>query len=160
MQIEDGKAVFFHYTLKNNENQVIDSSEGREPLAYIHGSNTIVRGLEAELSGKVAGDKFLVKVPPERGYGLKMDNQIQTVPMSYFEDIEKVEPGMKLQVQTKDAISMIAVTKVEGDQVTVDGNHPLAGVELNFDVEIVSVRDATEEEVEHGHIHGPGGVPH
>ena len=160
MQIVDDTAVMIHYTLKNNAGEVLDSSEGDEPLAYIHGQGNIVEGLEKALAGKEAGAKLKVKVSPEEGYGERDKSRVQVVPKDAFEDAEEVKPGMRFQAQTDDGMAIVTVTAVSGADVTIDANHPLAGETLNFEVEVVSVRNCTKEELTHGHIHGPGGHHH
>jgi FKBP-type peptidyl-prolyl cis-trans isomerase SlyD len=133
---------------------VLDSSEGAEPLTYLHGAGNIIPGLEKALVGKVEGDTQQVTVQPAEGYGEVMSELMQTVDKAAFQGVESVEVGMSFEAQTSDgSVQHIVVSKVDGDQVTVDANHPLAGVVLNFDVEIVSVREATEEEISHGHVH-------
>ncbi|CAM3450245.1 FKBP-type peptidyl-prolyl cis-trans isomerase [Halomonas lysinitropha] len=160
MQIGQNSVVAFHYTLTNDEGEVLDSSEGREPLTYLHGAGNIIPGLEKQLEGRGTGDKLQAKVSPEEGYGEVQAQLVQEVPRDAFQGVESVEPGMQFQAQTEGGPLMVTVTKVEGDTVTVDGNHPLAGQPLNFDVEIAEVREASEEEVEHGHVHGEGGHEH
>ncbi|WP_018142053.1 MULTISPECIES: peptidylprolyl isomerase [unclassified Thioalkalivibrio] len=160
MQVAQNAVVAIHYTLTNDAGEKIDSSEGREPLAYLHGNGQLVPGLERELEGKAAGDKVQAKVAPAEGYGEKIDAMVQEIPMDAFQGVESVEPGMQFQAQTENGPLTVTVTKVEGDTATVDGNHPLAGETLNFDVEIVEVREASAEELEHGHAHGEGGHQH
>ena len=160
MQIAQNSVVAFHYTLTNDAGEVLDSSEGREPLTYLHGAGNIIPGLEKELEGRAAGDKLNATVSPAEGYGEKQDQLVQEVPRDAFQGVESIEPGMQFQAQTQGGPLMVTVTQVGGDTVTVDGNHPLAGQTLNFDVEIASVREASEEEVEHGHVHGEGGHEH
>ncbi|MGM0982382.1 MAG: FKBP-type peptidyl-prolyl cis-trans isomerase [Pseudomonadota bacterium] len=160
MQIGQNSVVAFHYTLTNDEGEVLDSSEGREPLTYLHGAGNIIPGLEKQLEGRGTGDKIQAKVSPEEGYGEVQAQLVQEVPRDAFQGVENVEPGMQFQAQTEGGPLMVTVTQVEGDTVTVDGNHPLAGQPLNFDVEIAEVREASEEEVEHGHVHGEGGHEH
>ncbi|MGC3873999.1 FKBP-type peptidyl-prolyl cis-trans isomerase [Halomonas sp. GXIMD04776] len=160
MQIAQNSVVAFHYTLTNDAGEVLDSSEGREPLTYLHGSGNIIPGLEKELEGRENGEKLQVTVTPEEGYGENQPALVQEVPRDAFQGVESVEPGMQFQAQTQGGPLMVTVTSVEGDTVTVDGNHPLAGQKLNFDVKIAEVREATEEEVEHGHVHGEGGHQH
>ncbi|GHE20048.1 FKBP-type peptidyl-prolyl cis-trans isomerase [Halomonas urumqiensis] len=160
MQIAQNSVVAFHYTLTNDAGEVLDSSEGREPLTYLHGAGNIIPGLEKELEGRAAGDKLTATVEPAEGYGEKQDQLVQEVPRDAFQGVEGIEPGMQFQAQTQGGPLMVTVTQVEGDTVTVDGNHPLAGQTLNFAVEIDSVREASEEEVEHGHVHGEGGHEH
>ncbi|SFU40542.1 FKBP-type peptidyl-prolyl cis-trans isomerase [Halomonas korlensis] len=156
MQIEQNSVVAIHYTLTNDAGEVLDSSEGREPLTYLHGAGNIIPGLEKELEGHAAGEKVHATVAPEEGYGEKQSQLVQEVPRDAFQGVESVEPGMQFQAQTEGGPLMVTVTQVEGDTVVVDGNHPLAGQTLNFDVEIAEVRPASEEEVEHGHVHGEG----
>ena len=160
MQVAQNAVVAIHYTLTNDAGEKIDSSEGREPLAYLHGNGQLVPGLERELEGKAAGEKVQASVPPAEGYGEKIDAMVQEIPMEAFQGVESVEPGMQFQAQTENGPLTVTVTKVEGDTATVDGNHPLAGETLNFDVEIVEVREASAEELEHGHAHGEGGHQH
>lgn len=160
MQIAQNSVVAFHYTLTNDAGEVLDSSEGREPLTYLHGAGNIIPGLEKELEGRESGEKLQVSVNPEEGYGETQPALVQEVPRDAFQGVANVEPGMQFQAQTQGGPLMVTVTKVEGDTVTVDGNHPLAGQKLNFDVEIAEVREATSEEVEHGHVHGEGGHQH
>ena len=152
--IGDNLVVSMHYKLTDNEGNVLDSSEGSEPLTYLHGAGNIIPGLEKALVGKVEGDTQQVTVEPAEGYGEVMPELTQTVDKAAFQGVESVEVGMSFEAQTSDgSVQHIVVTKVDGEQVTVDANHPLAGVVLNFDVEIVSVREATEEEISHGHVH-------
>ncbi len=160
MQIAQNSVVAFHYTLTNDAGEVLDSSEGRDPLTYLHGAGNIIPGLEKQLEGRTNGDKLTVAVEPNEGYGEVQPALVQEVPRDAFQGVEEVQPGMQFQAQTQEGPLMVTVTKVEGDTVTVDGNHPLAGEKLNFDVEITEVREATEDEVSHGHVHGEGGHEH
>jgi FKBP-type peptidyl-prolyl cis-trans isomerase SlyD len=155
------KVVLIHYTLKNDSGEVIDSSSGGDPLAYIHGQGNIIPGLEKALEGKQSGDKVNVSVEPSEGYGERDDSLVQQVPRRAFGGAPNVQPGMQFHAQTSQGHTrVVTVTRIQGDMVTVDGNHPLAGENLHFDVEVTEVRDATEEELEHGHVHGPGGHHH
>jgi FKBP-type peptidyl-prolyl cis-trans isomerase SlyD len=160
MQIADNTAVLIHYTLKSDTGEVLDSSEGDEPLAYIHGQGDIVEGLEKALAGKTKGAKLSVKVSPAEGYGEREAERVQTVPRAAFEDGVTIEPGMRFQTRTPDGVAIVTVTNVSGTDVTIDANHPLAGENLNFEVEIVDVRACTPDELAHGHIHGDGGHHH
>ncbi len=160
MQIAANKVVSMHYTLTNEQGEKLDSSRGHEPLAYIHGTGNIIPGLEKALEGKQAGDKLNVRVAPEDGYGLRDDALIQAVPRRMFKGMGDLKVGMRLHAQSDHGQRVVRITHLAGDMVTVDGNHELAGQALNFDVEITDVRDATEEEMEHGHVHGPGGHHH
>jgi FKBP-type peptidyl-prolyl cis-trans isomerase SlyD len=161
MQIAQDKVVLIHYTLTDDGGKVLDSSSGGDPLAYLHGQGNIIPGLEKALEGKQAGDKLNVRVEPSEGYGVRDDSLVQQVPRRAFGSVSKVEPGMQFHAQsTQGQMRVVTVTHVQGDMVTVDGNHPLAGEVLVFDVEVAEVRDATGEELEHGHVHGPGGHHH
>ncbi|BBB25884.1 FKBP-type peptidyl-prolyl cis-trans isomerase [Amphritea japonica] len=160
MQIADNKIVLIHYTLTNLDDEVMDSSDGGEPLAYLHGKGNIVPGLEKELLGKQAGDKVNVEVSPEEGYGELNEELIQEVDRAAFEGVEAIEVGMRFMAQTAWGQQPVVVTAVTEESVIVDGNHPLADQTLKFDVEVVEVRDASEEELEHGHAHGAGGHHH
>ncbi len=160
MQIAENTAVSFHYTLTNDQGEVLDSSSGREPLAYLHGAGSIVPGLENAMEGKAAGDKFEVKVPAAEGYGERHEGMIQSVPRSAFQGVEQIEVGMQFQARGPQGAMSVTVAAVNDDEVTVDGNHPLAGENLNFSIEVVSVREASAEELSHGHVHGPGGHQH
>jgi FKBP-type peptidyl-prolyl cis-trans isomerase SlyD len=160
MSIETNHVVSIHYTLKDDAGEVIDSSLGGQPLAYLHGHGNLVPGLERELTGKSAGDKLLVKIPPVDGYGEHDPQLVQRVPRRALKGVANVRVGMRLQAQTGHGPKPVTVTHITGDMVTLDGNHPLAGKHLNFDVEIAAVRPATEEELSHGHVHGPDGHHH
>ena len=154
MQITQNTVASIEYTLKDNEGQVLDTSEGREPLTYLHGSGNLVPGLEAALEGNGEGDAVSVTVEPAEGFGDRDENLIQQVPKSAFEGVESIEAGMRFQASDESGQGrIVTVTEVADDEVTVDANHPLAGVPLNFDVNVVEVRAASEEEVEHGHVH-------
>lgn len=152
--IGDNVVVSIHYKLTNNAGDLLDSSEGGQPLSYLHGVGNLIPGLEKELQGKSAGTSMQVSVAPEEAYGPVHDALIETVPREAFQGVATIEPGMAFEAASQDGQSRrIVVTEVNGDEITVDGNHPLAGVELNFDVEVVEVRDATPEEIAHGHVH-------
>lgn len=160
MQIAANCVAYIHYTLKDESGGVIDSSSGGEPLAYLHGAGNIVPGLEKALEGKLAGAKLSVKVAPDEGYGVRDEALVQQVPRRSFQGVRDLKPGMRFHAQTQQGPVAVTVTQVLGDMVTVDGNHALAGVALNFDVEVTKVREATPEELMHGHVHGPGGHHH
>jgi len=154
MQIAKHKAVSIDYTLTNDAGEVLDTSKGQEPLSYIHGVGALITGLENAIEGKAAGDHINVSIQPEDAYGLRDDTLVQTVPREAFGGVEELEEGMCFQASDDQGPQTIMITKIEGDEVTVDANHPLAGMPLNFDVQVVAVRDATKEELEHGHTHG------
>lgn len=160
MQIANDVVVSIEYTLTDDQGTVIDSSVGGEPLTYLHGAGNIIPGLEGALEGKKVGDSFKVSVPPAEGYGEKDEGLLQVVPRGMFQGVDQVEVGMQFHAQTDHGMQVITVAGVEGDNVTVDGNHPLAGQNLNFDVKVVDVRVASSEELEHGHVHGAGGHHH
>lgn len=160
MQAAENSVVSIHYTLTNTRGDVLDSSRGGDPLVYLHGAGNIIPGLEKALAGKQAGDKLNVSVAPAEGYGERDDSLVQQVPRRAFQGVAQIEPGMSFQAQSSQGPMRVTVTAVTGDMVTVDGNHPLAGETLNFDVEITEVRAATLEELAHGHVHGPGGHHH
>ena len=161
MTIKDNSAVSFHYTLTDDDGQQLDSSVGKEPLAYLHGAGNIIPGLENALTGKAVGDAMTVAVSAAEGYGEVQKELIQDVPRSSFQGIDEIEIGMQFEAQTGQGGAVpVTVTAVTDETITVDGNHPLAGKNLNFDVTIEAIRDATEEELEHGHVHGPGGHHH
>lgn len=160
MEIADQRVVVMHYTLTNSQGEVLDSSQGNEPLTYLHGAGNIIPGLEKALVGKQAGDKLTVQVQPAEGYGERRAELVQQVPKRAFQGVNDIKPGMSFQAQGQHGPMRVMVTHVVGDMVTVDGNHPLAGEVLNFDVEVAEVRAATAEEMQHGHVHGPGGHHH
>ena len=152
--INDNLVVSMHYKLTDDDGKVLDSSEGSEPLVYLHGAGNIIPGLEKALVGKVAGDSLQVKVEPAEGYAEVMPDLMQTVDKAAFQGVESVEVGMMFEAKGPDgSVQHIIVKKVDGDEVTIDANHPLAGVTLNFDIEIIGVREPTEEEANHGHTH-------
>lgn len=156
MQITKNTVASIHYTLRDNEGTIIDSSDGRDPLHYLHGAGNLIVGMEEGLEGKSKGEKLNLKISPEKGYGEKDENLVQRVPHAAF-GAQEVKEGMRFSTNQG---GVVTVTHVGLDSVTVDGNHPLAGVELNFDVEVMDVRNATSEEISHGHVHGPGGHHH
>ena len=160
MQIADHSVVSFHYTLTDDQGTVIDSSAGREPLTYLHGAGQIVPGLEKEMAGRAAGDQFKVDVAPEEGYGARHAELEQQVPREAFQGVEDIQPGMQFQGRGPQGVINVTVTKVDGDKVHIDGNHPLAGKPLHFAIEVTGVREASEEELSHGHVHGAGGHHH
>jgi FKBP-type peptidyl-prolyl cis-trans isomerase SlyD len=154
------RVVTIHYTLKDDSGAVLDSSAGGEPLAYIQGHGNLVVGLEKALEGKPAGVSVAVVVPPEEGYGKHDAGLIQRVPKRSLQGAGEIKKGMQFQARTDDGMRLFTVTAIVGDMVTLDGNHPLADQTLHFDVEVVGVRAATADELEHGHVHGAGGHHH
>ena len=157
MAIATDSVVTFHYTLKDEDGTVLEHSDPAEPLAYLHGHGHIIPGLEKELNGRSSGDALTVTVQPAEGYGEYDENLVQRVPRRALHGISDIRAGLRLQAQTEQGPRAVTVTQVAGDMVTLDGNHPLAGKKLQFEVRIEDVRPATEAELEHGHVHGPGG---
>ncbi|WP_440997510.1 FKBP-type peptidyl-prolyl cis-trans isomerase [Arhodomonas sp. SL1] len=153
MQIAKDKVVAIDYTLKGDDGEVLDASPEGQPLNYLHGAGNIIPGLENALEGKATGDDVSVTVEPEEAYGERDDRLQQEVPMEMFQGVDQVEPGMRFQAQTQAGTQIVTVASVDGETVTVDANHPLAGQTLNFEVKVADVREATEEELEHGHVH-------
>ena len=153
MQISNHKVVSFHYTLTNDAGETIDSSVGGDPLAYLHGEANIIPGLESALEGKAVGDKLNVSIEAADAYGEYNPALTEVVPSSMFEGVDNIEAGMEFQAETSEGVQVVRIAEVDGDNITVDGNHPLAGQRLNFDVEIADIREASAEELEHGHIH-------
>ncbi|MFT7588336.1 MAG: FKBP-type peptidyl-prolyl cis-trans isomerase SlyD [Limisphaerales bacterium] len=160
MKITNNHVVGIEYKLTNDGGETLDTSEEREPLYFIYGNGHIIVGLEEALDGKEKGAKFDVKIPPMKGYGERQEEMVQKVPRDQFPADAEIEVGMQFRADTPEGPVMITVKETGSETVTIDGNHPLAGETLNFDVEIVDVREASAEELEHGHVHGPGGVEH
>lgn len=161
MIIENDKVASIDYTLTNDAGETLDTSIGREPLSYIQGHHNIIPGLEKALDGKTAGEKLTVTVPPEEAYGTSNPSSIQTVAKDVFQGVDNIDVGMQFQSQSEEGHPVVVtVTKIDDDQITIDGNHPLADMTLTFEVEIKEVRDASEEELSHGHVHGPEGHKH
>lgn len=157
MKIQKNSVVSFHYALTDDEGKNLDSSSGGDPLAYLHGAGNIIPGLEKALEGKSAGDSLKVPVVAAEGYGEVQQELIQEVPKTAFQGVDAIEVGMQFEAQTSQGGTVpVTVTAVTDEMVTVDGNHPLAGVNLNFDVSIEAVRKATEEEIAEGHSHDSG----
>lgn len=160
MKIDGSKVVTFHYTLKDEEGAQMESSRESQPMSYLHGAQNIIPGLEKAMQGKQAGDEFEVTVEPAEAYGERNEGNVQRVPAKHFKDPRRLERGQLVSLQTRNGPVQAVVIKVGRFNVDLDTNHPLAGKSLTFEVEITDVRDATEEEVTHGHVHGPGGVDH
>jgi len=160
LNIEKNRVVTLHYTLLDEQGNVVESSNGRAPLTYLHGKGNLIPGLERALAGKTAGDKLDVTVAPEQAYGPRDERLVQVVPRHRFGSGEGLAAGMQVRTNGPQGPRVVTVVKVERDFVTVDGNHPLAGRTLRFSVEVEDVRKATHEEVSHGHVHGPGGHHH
>jgi FKBP-type peptidyl-prolyl cis-trans isomerase SlyD len=160
MSIAQDQVVSIQYTLRNEAGEVLDSSADGEPLTYLHGHGNLIAGLERELTGRNSGDKLQVKIAPAEGYGEYDAGLVQRVPRRALKGVAHVHVGMRLQAQTEHGARAVTVTQLTGDLVTLDGNHPLAGQHLNFEVEVGEVRAATAEELAHGHVHGLDGHHH
>lgn len=157
MTIQNNSVVSIHYTLKNKGGELLDSSTEGDPLIYLHGHQNIIPGLENALLGKNKGDKFSVSIDPENAYGERNEDLVQTLKKEQFESNENIEEGMRFQAETPTGnIMILTVKEVRDNEILVDGNHDLAGVQLNFDVEVKEIREATEEEITHGHVHQKG----
>lgn len=160
MAIEKNKVVSLHYTLTDADGQELESSRQRDPMTYLHGASNIIPGLEKALEGKDKGESFAVSVQPDEAYGARNEQNTQRISSKHFKGAGRLSPGQVLQLQTRNGPMQVTVVKVGRFNVDVDANHPLAGKTLTFDVEVTDVRDATQEEISHGHAHGPGGVDH
>jgi FKBP-type peptidyl-prolyl cis-trans isomerase SlyD len=160
MSIAPDQVVSIHYTLRDEAGEIIDSSSAGEPLVYLHGHGALIPGLERELTGKNTGDRLKVNIAPADAYGEYDRELVQRVPRRALKGVANVTVGMRLQAQTAQGARAVTVTHLSGDLVTLDGNHPLAGKNLHFEVEVAAVRAATAEELEHGHVHGPGDHHH
>jgi FKBP-type peptidyl-prolyl cis-trans isomerase SlyD len=158
VHIDKNRVVTLNYTLRDEQGVVLDSSDGRGPLSYLHGKGNIIPGLEQALAGKVEGDRIEVTVAPEQGYGPRDERLVQIVPRNKFSHDANLTPGMQARADGPQGPRMVRIARVDRDFVTVDGNHPLAGRTLHFSVEVAGVRKATHQEVSHGHVHGPGGA--
>ncbi len=160
MTIQDKKVVSFHYTLTNQDGEQMETTRDKEPMTYLHGAKNIIPGLESAMAGKSVGDEFQVTLEPADAYGEKKEANIQRISSKHFRFPKKLKPGQIVSLQTRKGPVQVTIVKVGRFNVDVDSNHPLAGQALTFDVEVSTVRDATEEEISHGHAHGPGGVDH
>lgn len=159
-KIDNNLVVSIHYTLKDDQGNILDQSTEGFPLPYLHGAGNIIPGLENALLGKTVGDKFSVNIPAAQAYGEYNPELVETVPAEMFQGVDKIEVGMQFQAQTDHGVQIVTVKAIEDNQIVVDGNFPLAGQDLNFDVEVIEIREASAEELEHGHVHGVGGHHH
>lgn len=159
MQIDKHAVATIDYTLIDDTGEVLDSSRGQDPLSYIHGVGSLIPGLEQALEGKEAGDSISVTIPPENAYGERNEDLVHVVERGQF-GVDDLQTGMRFRVQSEVGEQVVVVTNIDGDDVTVDGNHPLAGETLKFEVDVKAVREASPEELDHGHAHGPGGHGH
>lgn len=160
MKIAARTVALIDYTLFDPQGNVLDSSEGAEPLAYLHGAGNIIPGLEKALEDKQAGDALRVTIPAAEAYGERDDQALEVIKRSQIQMDGEVEVGMQLHAHGPHGAQILTVVDVDGDEITLDANHPLAGVDLTFDVKVVTVRDATVEELAHGHVHGADGHDH
>lgn len=160
MVVGDRTVVSFHYTLTDESGEQVESSRGRAPLSYLHGFRNILPGLEKALEGHGAGDEIEVTLPPEQAYGERQADKIQRIPAKRFKGQGRLQPGQVVSTRTARGPLQAVVVKVGRFNVDVDTNHPLAGKTLTFSIEITDVREATSEELAHGHAHGPGGAEH
>ena len=160
MTIQNKKVVSFHYTLTDQDGEQMETSRDKEPLTYLHGAQNIIPGLESAIAGRSVGDEFQVTLEPADAYGEKKEANIQRISSKHFKFPKKLKPGQIVGLKTRNGPVQVTVVKVGRFNVDVDSNHPLAGQVLTFDVEISAVRDASKEEIAHGHAHGPGGVDH
>ncbi len=160
MTITANSVVQFHYTLKDATGAQMESSSGSEPMTYMHGHNSLLPGLEQALDGKNQGDKFSITLEPAQAFGELMPDSELRVPLSQLRGSKKWEPGMQAVIQTPQGHQQVTIIKVGHTMATVDTNHPMAGKTLMFDIEVASVREASAEEMAHGHAHGPGGHHH
>lgn len=159
MKIEKNSVVHFHYSVSQPGMPQMESSHDRDAMAILIGHGNIIPGLEEAMMGREAGEKFSITISPDQAYGERQEGLNQRVPRKHFKNT-KIEPGMKVVLPTSMGPRPMTVLKVGVSVVDVDLNHPMAGMTLEFDTEIVSVREATAEELEHGHVHGDGGVQH
>ena len=160
MKIAEESVVTIHFTLKNDKGSTLESSRGDRPLAYIHGMGQMIPGLEDALTGKAKGDKVDVRLRPDQAYGERDEEMMQSIPKSEFDSVAQLKVGEQVEVNSDSGPMVLTVIEMKNDHIVVDGNHPFAGMSLHFDVEIMDVREATAEELEHGHVHGPGGHHH
>lgn len=161
MTIAEHKVVTIHYKVVDSDSgEVLDSSENGEPMTYLHGASNIIPGLEQALEGRAVGDEFEVTVAPAEAYGERSEDRVQQVPKAAFQGMDQIEVGMAVTAQTDQGSINLVITAIDEDTVTVDANHPLASKSLTFNVSVKDVRDASEEELDHGHVHGAGGHQH
>lgn len=160
MKIESETVVSFHYTLRDENGKELETSRGSEPSVYLHGANNIIRGLETAMTGRESGDVFTVSLAPAEAYGMRNPDKMQRVPVKHLAFRGKLEAGKVVQLNTAEGMRAVTVVKAGRHSADIDANHPLAGQTLTFEVEIVDLRPATQEEISHGHAHGPGGHHH
>lgn len=160
MRIEENRVATLNYTLKDDQGKVLDSAEDGG-FAYLHGAANIVPGLEQALQGKSTGDEFSIRIEPAQGYGERDESMTQVVSRDMFDSDEKIKVGMQFHAESPDGQALaVTVIKISDNEIIVDGNHPLAGVQLNFEIKVLEIREASKVELEHGHVHAPGGHAH
>jgi len=153
MKIQKDRVAYFHYTLRDQANEMLDSSQGEDPLGYIHGHENLIPGLEQALEGKQAGDTFQVTVEPDDAYGQRDEGLVETIEREQFEGVDEIEVGMRFRTESDDGDQIVTVTDINDEIITIDANHPLAAEKLTFEVEVTEVREATDAERQHGHVH-------
>jgi FKBP-type peptidyl-prolyl cis-trans isomerase SlyD len=153
MKIENDLVASIDYTLKDDKGTVLDTSDGREPLSYLHGAGNIIPGLENELQGREEGESFSAEIDPENAYGTYTDTMIFSVTKDKFDDPSQVQQGLQFQAEINGQPRICTVSQIDGEDVEIDANHPLAGMTLHFDVTVRDVREPTAEELDHGHVH-------
>jgi FKBP-type peptidyl-prolyl cis-trans isomerase SlyD len=160
MTVQKSRVVTIDYTLTGEDGAVLDTSSGQEPLSYIHGTGSIISGLEAALEGKSPQDQLAVCVAPQDAYGLRDESFVFPLPRKQFREVEDLAVGMQFQLLDEEVERVATVVRINDREVIVDANHPFAGMTLRFEVTVVSVREATEEELSHGHVHDGDGHSH
>ncbi len=161
LTIQKNHVVSIDYTLKNDEGKVLDTSSGRDPMTYLHGVGMLIPGMENALEGKSEGDDFSISIAPADAYGDRNDSLLHKVERKELAHLPDLELGMELQVKTNDGSPLVmTIVDLSDETVVLDGNHPLAGMTLNFAIQVRNIREATQEEISHGHVHGPGGHHH
>lgn len=154
MLVSKDKVVTFHFTLRNGNGEIIDSSAGHDPLPYIQGSGQLIAGLEKEMEGKSVGDAFEVHLTSAEAYGERREDLKDVIPRDAFGEVEALEIGMQFYADGPEGPVVLTITDMDGDNISVDANHPLAGENLHFSIEITEIREASSEELAHGHVHG------
>lgn len=160
MQVEQNTVVTFHYTIKDEAHTLLETSDDNEPITYLHGSEGVLPALQEAMLGKTLNDQITVTLPPEKAYG-EYNAELQTrISAKYLRHLKKFKAGDVVPVNTDQGQQWVTVLKKGLKTVDVDGNHPFAGKTLSFVITIEDVREASAEEIDHGHVHGPGGVEH
>jgi FKBP-type peptidyl-prolyl cis-trans isomerase SlyD len=160
MTIEKDRVVHFHYTVRDDGGEILETTEGRQPQPILYGHGSVPKGIEEALAGHVSGDQVAVRLAPEEAYGERRENWTKRVSKKHLPRTGRLRPGMTVRLQTEQGPRTVTVVKVGHTVVDVDLNHPLAGRALNFELSVIDVREASPEEIAHGHVHGPGGHQH